>query len=104
MPGSRGPIRANDKTLAGASRGGQAAGPKQSALAANPLDNDLVLTDWPEPPDHVGEHTVRIWNMLGTSLLWFGLDLSQACFWSSALGLAGEVPAALDSEAMPGQN
>ena len=33
-------------------------------------------------------------SLLATSLLWFGLDLSQACFWSSALGLAGEVPAA----------
>jgi hypothetical protein len=33
-------------------------------------------------------------SMLGTSLLWFGLPLDAACFWASALGLLGEVPAA----------
>jgi hypothetical protein len=33
-------------------------------------------------------------SLLATSLLWFGLSLSQACFWSSALGLAGEAPSA----------
>lgn len=34
-------------------------------------------------------------SLLGTTLLWLGLPLNQASFWSAALGLAGEVPAAI---------
>lgn len=75
MPGSRGPIRATDKTKATAARGGRAAGPKQTDLATNPLGSDLVMVDWPEPPEHIGEHAVRIWNQLGVSLLAGAIDL-----------------------------
>lgn len=77
MPGSRGPVRASNKTLEGASRGGQAAGPKQSALATNPLGSDLVLTEWPEPPATIGEGAIRIWNQLGVSMLAGAIDLQS---------------------------
>jgi hypothetical protein len=34
-------------------------------------------------------------SLLGTTLLWFGWPLTRVSFWSAALGLAGEVPAAI---------
>jgi P27 family predicted phage terminase small subunit len=78
MPGTRGPVRADAKSRESGARGGAAAGPKQAELAnTNPLGSDLVLTEWPEPPAHVGEHTIRIWNMLGTSLLAGAVDLQS---------------------------